>query len=67
MLPDGVTHTKGFIKNPDEAQRYLTSIDGSPSPLVPKNNTDLQENTDKPEERRKADLTKNVISAFLWK
>nr|CAD1823476.1 unnamed protein product [Ananas comosus var. bracteatus] len=28
VLPDGITHTKGFVKDWDEAQRYLSLSDG---------------------------------------
>nr|GFC39670.1 actin-related protein 6 [Tanacetum cinerariifolium] len=23
VLPDGITHTKGYVKDPEEAQKYL--------------------------------------------
>lgn len=60
VLPDGITHTKGFIKDPDEAQRYQTLPDDSAS-LSPVTNgkIDHQEVGGKTEDRKKIDLTKN--------
>lgn len=70
VLPDGITHMKGFVKNPNEAGRYLT-LDGgaSPTETVIKEAVDQVEDTEMPEHRRKIDLTKNVRinSLFLWK
>lgn len=64
MLPDGVTHTKGYVKNPDEAQRYLSLTTGDPYAQ----NKDLDELqvTDMPEERKKTDLTKNVVNFHFF-
>ena len=62
MLPDGVTHTKGFVKNPEEAQRYLALGDGDTLEEVQqKMDVDQMEVTNKLEDRKKIDLTKNVI------
>lgn len=62
MLPDGVTHTKGFVKDPDQAQRYLSLTDGAlTSNLGAKVDMDHIEVTEKPEDRKRIDLTKNVL------
>lgn len=62
MLPDGVTHTKGFVKNPEEAQRYLALGNGDTLEEVQqKMDVDQMEVTNKLEDRKKIDLTKNVI------
>lgn len=63
MLPDGVTHTKGYVKDPEQARRYLsvTDVDGdSPAELGSKEGMDHFEITEKPEDRKRVDLTKNV-------
>ncbi|KAG5564411.1 hypothetical protein RHGRI_000560 [Rhododendron griersonianum] len=57
VLPDGVTHTKGFVKDPDEANRCLTSKDGAP-----KDDMEYPEVTEKAEDRKRVDLTKNEFS-----
>ncbi|CAB4288656.1 unnamed protein product [Prunus armeniaca] len=60
VLPDGVTHTKGFVKNPEEAQRYLALGDGDTLEEVQqKMDVDQMEVTNKLEDRKKIDLTKN--------
>lgn len=46
---------KGFVKDPDEANRYLASEDGAP-----KDDVEHPEVTEKAEDRKKVDLTKNV-------
>lgn len=61
MLPDGVTHTKGFVKDPDEAQRYLSLTDGDRD-QTPNGTADQPQVTEKLENRKKTDLTKNVES-----
>lgn len=61
VLPDGVTHTKGFVKDPDEAKKYLTVGDGAY--LETRKDMDRTEIMD----RKKVDLTKNVSSCYLWK
>ncbi|KAL3567008.1 hypothetical protein D5086_032423 [Populus alba] len=53
VLPDGVTHTKGFVKDPDEAKKYLTVDDGAY--LETRKDMDRTEIMD----RKKVDLTKN--------
>lgn len=53
MLPDGVTNTKGFVKDPDEAKRYLSMDDGVY--LETMKDMDHTGVTN-----RKVDLTKNV-------
>ncbi|CAN1120600.1 Actin-related protein 6 [Linum perenne] len=52
VLPDGITHTKGFVKVPEEANRYLSLSDGASA--LSKNEAD-----DNLAERKKTDLTKN--------
>ncbi|WCJ30031.1 actin-related protein 6 [Euphorbia peplus] len=51
VLPDGINYTKGFVKDPDEAKRYqnMTSVSCMDQPEV----------SEKPEERKRVDLTKN--------
>ncbi|KAF6158236.1 hypothetical protein GIB67_015030 [Kingdonia uniflora] len=60
VLPDGITHTKGFIKDLDEAQRCLNPSDGTKSlpreTEVEMRNLDIKE---KAEVRKRIDLTKN--------
>ncbi|KAJ0089639.1 hypothetical protein Patl1_13061 [Pistacia atlantica] len=53
VLPDGITHTKGYVKDPDAAQRYLSFGDGSPS------ETKQMEDAEEPRDRKRVDLTKN--------
>lgn len=68
MLPDGITYTKGFVKDPKEAKRYLSLTDGASGPQIGKmEETDQQEVKEKPEDRTRVDLTKNVQSLFLEK
>ncbi|RZC54148.1 hypothetical protein C5167_013013 [Papaver somniferum] len=58
VLPDGIEHMKGFVKDPDQAKRYLTLEDGLPL----ETNEDMnrpRSNKEKAEERKKVDLTKN--------
>ncbi|XP_052199836.1 actin-related protein 6 [Diospyros lotus] len=63
VLPDGVTHMKGFVKDPDEAKRYLSLEDGStPSELKTKEEMDDTEDAEKTKGRRTIDLTKNEFS-----
>ncbi|KAK9269320.1 hypothetical protein L1049_001091 [Liquidambar formosana] len=61
VLPDGITHTKGFVKDMDEARRCLTMPDGTPPPPSG-TNEDMIEVTEKPEDRRRIDLTKNEFN-----
>ncbi|XP_058074404.1 actin-related protein 6 [Magnolia sinica] len=63
VLPDGITHTKGFVKDMDEAQRYLTPAEGAPPPKPEsKEEIDDLEDAEKPEDRRRIDLTKNEFN-----
>ncbi|XVF88351.1 hypothetical protein PTKIN_Ptkin19aG0043900 [Pterospermum kingtungense] len=55
VLPDGVSHTKGYVKDPESAQRHLTLTDGS---VETKKETDQLEVMEKTE-RKRVDLTKN--------
>ncbi|KAB1199381.1 Actin-related protein 6 [Morella rubra] len=60
VLPDGVTHTKGFVKDPDQAQRYLGLTEGaSPSQLGAKEDVDHSEVKENTNDRKITDLTKN--------
>ncbi|EOY31120.1 Actin-related protein 6 isoform 4 [Theobroma cacao] len=61
VLPDGVTHTKGYVKDPEAAQRHRILTDGAtPSRAVEtKKETDHLEVMEKSEERKRVDLTKN--------
>ncbi|KAF2318067.1 hypothetical protein GH714_041406 [Hevea brasiliensis] len=58
VLPDGITHTKGFVKDPDEAKRYLTMTGADSPSLETIKGIDRPELSEKLEERR-IDLTKN--------
>lgn len=61
VLPDGITHTKGFVKDQNEAQRYLTLLNGDPNSLPgTTEDVELEEVTEK-EDRKRIDLTKNVL------
>ena len=68
MLPDGITHTKGFVKDVDETKRYL-SLDENEAPSSPeggKDYADLQDGSDNPQHKRSTDLTNTVeISLFI--
>ncbi|XP_002527184.2 actin-related protein 6 isoform X1 [Ricinus communis] len=57
VLPDGINHTKGFVKDPDEAKRYLT--DGATASLQTNKGIDQPEVSEKLEERKRTDLSKN--------
>ncbi|XP_050214908.1 actin-related protein 6 [Mercurialis annua] len=57
VLPDGINHTKGFIKDPDEAMRYLTA--GATPSLETKNGLDQPESSEKLVDRKKTDISKN--------
>ncbi|KAI4377163.1 hypothetical protein MLD38_014840 [Melastoma candidum] len=57
VLPDGVTHTKGFVKDPVDAERYVKITDNSTfTSTDPKCEVD---DSDPPEDRKRIDLTKN--------
>ncbi|GAB2300308.1 Actin- protein 6 [Dionaea muscipula] len=63
VLPDGVTHTKGFVKDNDEAKRYLSLYDGVMSPETSKfQGTELAGTTDKSEDRKRKFLTENEFN-----
>lgn len=68
VLPDGVTHTKGFVKDPDAAQRYLSLSDGSRSqPSETVKDMDRTEVMEEGRDRRKrVDLAKNVLIPFSF-
>uniref|UniRef100_A0A2P2MVX8 Uncharacterized protein MANES_06G056200 n=1 Tax=Rhizophora mucronata TaxID=61149 RepID=A0A2P2MVX8_RHIMU len=62
VLPDGITHTKGFVKDPEEAKRYLHLTNGATSPpslFESLKSKDQADYTEKLEERKQVDLTKN--------
>uniref|UniRef100_A0A251TSI6 Actin-related protein 6 n=2 Tax=Helianthus annuus TaxID=4232 RepID=A0A251TSI6_HELAN len=63
VLPDGITHTRGYVKDPIEAQKYLTlSEDGELPQSEETDEADQTEAKNKPSERSKVDLTKNEFS-----
>ncbi|XP_021760767.1 actin-related protein 6-like [Chenopodium quinoa] len=64
VLPDGIIHTKGFVKDMNEAQRYQTLYDGEPKSMPNKekaidSSDDAEED---PEDRKKVDPTKNEFN-----
>ncbi|KMT02815.1 hypothetical protein BVRB_8g193970 [Beta vulgaris subsp. vulgaris] len=64
VLPDGVTHTKGFVKDVKEAQRYQTLYDGEPNSITSEEKAvdhDSEDEEDS-EDRRKVDLTQNEFN-----
>lgn len=64
MLPDGVTHTKGFVKYPDQARRYLALREsGLPSslPVEAEGGMNYSEIAEQPKDRKSVDLSKNVF------
>lgn len=65
MLPDGITHMRGYVKDPDEAKRYM-SLDNGAS-LEQKDEIDQPDIMEKPEDRRTVDLSKNVLASFIFK
>nr|GLL20208.1 actin-related protein 6 [Ipomoea trifida]GMC61143.1 actin-related protein 6 [Ipomoea batatas]GMC63344.1 actin-related protein 6 [Ipomoea batatas]GMC64930.1 actin-related protein 6 [Ipomoea batatas]GME03570.1 actin-related protein 6 [Ipomoea batatas] len=68
VLPDGVTFTKGFVKEPEEAKRYMSLYDPSPLQATEtQNSVEHGKNNDDPDSRKridvsKVDLTKNEFS-----
>lgn len=65
-FPDGVTYSKGYVKDLDEAKSYITLDDEVPSSQTGENdNIEQQDPTGKNHDRRTVDLTKNVNS-FLF-
>lgn len=71
VLPDGVTFTKGFVKEPEEAKRYMSLYDPSPLQATEtQNSVEHGKNNDDPDSRKridvsKVDLTKNVIFGIM--
>ncbi|XP_078160867.1 actin-related protein 6 [Carex rostrata] len=64
VLPDGITHTKGYVKNLDEARQYLSLLDGT-SNLTTELDCKMesgQGGTDKAEDRRKVDMIQNEFT-----
>ncbi|KAM3281734.1 actin-related protein 6 isoform X1 [Capsicum chacoense] len=65
VLPDGITHTKGFLKDPEEPKRYLSLYDKCSRQVAGEQNDMVQlGNTDHSEDRNRSngsriDLTKN--------
>lgn len=62
VLPDGITYAKGFVKDMEEACRYRALYDGAPDLLSSKEGRDQSEDTDKVEDRKRIDLTKNEFN-----
>ncbi|KAK4772714.1 hypothetical protein SAY86_014489 [Trapa natans] len=59
VLPDGVTHVKGFVKDPEEAKRFTTLLNGSDSSPPGVQNHDRPQAAEKLEGRKRTDPTKN--------
>ncbi|KAG0485777.1 hypothetical protein HPP92_009856 [Vanilla planifolia] len=62
VLPDGITHTRGFVKDVDEAQRFLSLTDGCCNDLSGMQVVDGQADTEKAEDRKKVDFTKSEFN-----
>lgn len=63
VLPDGITHTKGFVKDMNEAQRYRTLYDEALNSVISEEKViDPSEDAEEPEDRRRVDLTKNEFN-----
>lgn len=63
VLPDGVTHTRGYVKDPEEVNRYLNQEEGVSKSQQPNKHNDVcLEDTENTDDRKKVDLTKNVSS-----
>ncbi|XP_068653136.1 actin-related protein 6 [Aristolochia californica] len=60
VLPDGVTHTKGYIKDPTEAYGYLNLQDAVQP--VTKQEVGVTEDAGRNEDKGKVDLTKNEFN-----
>lgn len=61
VLPDGITHTKGFVKDINEAQRYRTLYDETPNVTTNEEKVkNPSEDAEDLDDRKKVDLTKNV-------
>ncbi|PKA64674.1 Actin-related protein 6 [Apostasia shenzhenica] len=61
VLPDGITHTKGFVKDMDEAQRFLSYSDGG-STMSEMQAEDVLVDTNKAVERKKIDMNKSEFN-----
>ncbi|KAL7137738.1 hypothetical protein ABFS83_10G112800 [Erythranthe nasuta] len=58
VLPDGITYMKGFVKDPNEANRYQTlNLDHGETDYM-----ERQVVNDKPQDKRNIDLTKTEFS-----
>lgn len=67
MLPDGITHMKGFVKDPNEAKRY-SALDEDEPPSSPEGGNDyVDDSSDNPQHRKNTDLTKTVNIFLLMK
>lgn len=67
MLPDGITHMKGFVKDPNEAKRYL-ALDEEKAPSSPEGGHDyVDDSSDNPQQRKNIDLTKTVYIPLSMK
>ncbi|XP_060188722.1 actin-related protein 6-like [Lycium barbarum] len=59
VLPDGITHTKGFLKDPEEPKRYLSLYDKAPQQVAGEQNNMDQLEDGKRSNGSKIDLAKN--------
>ncbi|KAL5836176.1 hypothetical protein ACOSQ4_015673 [Xanthoceras sorbifolium] len=61
VLPDGITHTKGFVKDPDAAQRCFTVDDEGSTPQPSETEKDVVQidGAEEPTNRKRIDMTKN--------
>lgn len=64
VLPDGVTYTKGFVKYPEQACRYLALVDDGVPSEETKGDMNGMEIDEQPKDRQSVDLTKNVLVGF---
>ncbi|XP_051132267.1 actin-related protein 6 [Andrographis paniculata] len=63
ILPDGVTYMKGFVKDANESNRYLALDEvGDSSTATEKDQMKQKGTSDKPQDSRNIDLTKNEVS-----
>ncbi|KAL3532310.1 hypothetical protein ACH5RR_005831 [Cinchona calisaya] len=62
VLPDGITHTRGFVKDKDEAKRYMSLDDGGSTLSGKNDDMDQADIMGRPEDRRTSDLSKNEFS-----
>ncbi|ONK76649.1 uncharacterized protein A4U43_C03F30530 [Asparagus officinalis] len=63
VLPDGIEHTRGYVKDMDKAQRYRSLQNGSSNMKSRvKETVDCQEDTDGVEDRKKTNLSKNEFN-----